>query len=254
MAIHEVFPKPLVKQVIFQIRFPNLFYIENKIGDIQLKIMKKFPVSNLLVQKQFLFADVNQESSLEEIKANISPNVNKKIWQFRSEDGVVLNILPDSLDMTSTSHKTYNNEGSEHRFRDVIQFVVDAFLRETGIPIINRIGLRYIDEGPVFENTNDSFSSCYNSIFNLGRFDLRTVNAFNSIASIQVDGNTYVNYREELQKTEAGSKLTLDFDGVSNNIDVERYLEVLDRLHEIISNEFEKTIQPRIYDYMKEKS
>ena len=31
MAINEVFPNPTVKKVIFQIRFPNLFFIESKI-------------------------------------------------------------------------------------------------------------------------------------------------------------------------------------------------------------------------------
>lgn len=38
MPINEVFVNPTVKQVIFQVKFPNLFFIESKIGDIQLKI------------------------------------------------------------------------------------------------------------------------------------------------------------------------------------------------------------------------
>jgi len=45
MQINEVFPNPTVKQVIFQIRFPNLFYLESKIGEYQLKIMQRFPES-----------------------------------------------------------------------------------------------------------------------------------------------------------------------------------------------------------------
>ena len=49
MSINEIFPKPTVTQVIFQIRFPNLFFIENKIGDLQLKIMKEFPHSKLII-------------------------------------------------------------------------------------------------------------------------------------------------------------------------------------------------------------
>jgi hypothetical protein len=44
----EVFPNPTVKTVIFQIRYPNLFYIESRIGDIQVKIMDDFPESSLL--------------------------------------------------------------------------------------------------------------------------------------------------------------------------------------------------------------
>ena len=33
MPIHEVFPSPTVKQVIFQVRFPNLFYLESRMGE-----------------------------------------------------------------------------------------------------------------------------------------------------------------------------------------------------------------------------
>jgi hypothetical protein len=47
VVITEVFPNPTVKQVVFQVKFPNLFYLENKIGDFQMKIMKDYPKSEL---------------------------------------------------------------------------------------------------------------------------------------------------------------------------------------------------------------
>ena len=47
----EIFSNPTVKKVIFQIRFPNLFFIENKIGDFQLKIMGMFPESKLIFRR-----------------------------------------------------------------------------------------------------------------------------------------------------------------------------------------------------------
>jgi hypothetical protein len=56
MVIKEIFPNPTVKQVIFQIRFPNLFYIENKIGDFQLKIMKEFPKSAIAISKTICYS------------------------------------------------------------------------------------------------------------------------------------------------------------------------------------------------------
>ena len=34
----EIYPNPTVKRVIFQARFPNLFYLESKIGDLQLLV------------------------------------------------------------------------------------------------------------------------------------------------------------------------------------------------------------------------
>jgi hypothetical protein len=57
MVINEVFPNPTVKQVIFQIRYPNLFYIENKIGDFQLKVMREFPESALIMKQRVIFAE-----------------------------------------------------------------------------------------------------------------------------------------------------------------------------------------------------
>ena len=68
MAITEIFPYPTVKQVVFEIRFPNLFYIENKIGEFQTKIMKEFPESALLFQRKFFFADVGTEEKLKGIE------------------------------------------------------------------------------------------------------------------------------------------------------------------------------------------
>ena len=70
--INEIFPHPTVKRVVFQIRFPNLFYIENKIGDFQMKIMKEFPQSALIFRKQVVFADIGPEIKLENIPSQRS--------------------------------------------------------------------------------------------------------------------------------------------------------------------------------------
>jgi hypothetical protein len=56
MPLAEVFRNPTVKQVAFEIKFPNLFFIESKIGDLQMIIMDKFPESALLFQRQIMFA------------------------------------------------------------------------------------------------------------------------------------------------------------------------------------------------------
>ena len=51
MSLNEVFPNPLVKTVAFQIVFPSLFFLERRIGDFQVTIMKQFPTSHLLIQR-----------------------------------------------------------------------------------------------------------------------------------------------------------------------------------------------------------
>jgi len=56
VAESEVFPNPTVSKVIFQIRFPALFYVDSRMGEFQLKVIEMFPVSALAVRRQFLIA------------------------------------------------------------------------------------------------------------------------------------------------------------------------------------------------------
>ena len=116
MAINEVFPNPTVKQVIFQIIFPNLFSIESKIGDFQAKILSEFPESSLMFRKQIVFADIGPEGKIEQLPGGLSEG--QKVWQFKSEKKINLNVLTNSLDLTSNYHKTYNNTDASVRFRD----------------------------------------------------------------------------------------------------------------------------------------
>lgn len=148
MSIDEVFPNPTVREVIFQIRFPNLFYMENKIGDLQLEIMEEFPKSALLIRRKVVFADVGAGERISEIGNDLDQGTGIKIWQFSSKKNFQLNVTSDSLDITSQHHKTYDLEGGD-KFRDIIRYVLDCFFQITKIPILSRIGLRYIDECPI---------------------------------------------------------------------------------------------------------
>lgn len=65
---YKIYKNPTVKTVIFQIKYSNLFMIENKIGEYQTKIMEKFPESSFTVRRELLFADVGPEFKMEEIK------------------------------------------------------------------------------------------------------------------------------------------------------------------------------------------
>jgi len=249
MAITEIFKNPTVKQVIFQVRYPNLFYIENKIGDIQMRIMKEFPVSSLLFRRNVMIADIGPGAKVEDLPIPTDDNFNKKIWQFKSEKKVILSIQSDSLDITSSYHKTYNL-GEGEKFRDVVKFVIDNFLEETKLPMFSRIGLRYIDECPIPSKDNDTFSSYYNTAFPLVRFDLKDAEEMDFKAKVHRDGH-FLRYVESLKKKDDGYKLLLDFDGSSNNVESKNYLEVSDKLHEIISKEFKKSIKEPVLKYMR---
>lgn len=249
MAISEVFPNPTVKQVIFQIRFPNLFYMESRIGDLQLKIMKMFPKSALRFRRQVLFADIGPEGRLERVPEGLDSELGKRVWNFKSDKDFELNVLSNSLDITSRHHKTYNLEGGD-RFREVIAFVVDSFIEVTSIPIMTRIGLRYIDECPIPAMQNDAFLSYYRSTFPLDRFNLADAKEMR-FQTVVKTGEYCMRYVEALAPTDDEYSLILDFDGFAENIDARDYLQVTDDLHTIILNEFERTIREPVIEYMR---
>jgi len=253
MSINEIFPNSTVKQVIFQIRFPNLFYMESKIGDLQLGIMQEFPESSLIERRKIVFVDVgtNLKPLDDDLDKETDKETGRKIWQFKSPKDFQLNVLSNSLDITSQYHKTYNL-GDGDKFRDIIKFVLDTFLKVTAIPIINRIGLRYVDECPVPSKDNKSYKSYYNSAFPLNRFNLADAEEMVSIVKTK-RGKHYLRYIESLQKVDNEYKLILDFDSYAINIKPEIYLDVTDELHAIISDEFEKTIKEPVLEYMRKK-
>jgi len=249
MTINEIFPNPTVKQVAYEIRFPNLFYMEKNIADLQVEIMEEFPQSALLLRRQFIFADIGPEGRIEKLPPDLDKEAVKKIWQFKSEKDFELNVLNDSLNIVSRYHKTYNLEGGD-KFRDIIEFVLSRFFKVISIPTIKRIGLRYIDVCPIQSKDNESFTSWYNSTFPLARFNL--ADADEMIFKTKVKkGDYYLTYIESLIKENDEYKLKLDFDGYAENIKPEDYLNITDKLHAIILAEYEDKIKEPVYKYMR---
>lgn len=251
MSTGEIFPNPTVKTVIVQVRYPNLFYVEGRMGDFQVKVMREFPDSSLLYRRSVLMADIGPEGKIEKIPGQ-EEVVGKKIWQFRSEKGYLVDVMTDNLTISSQYHKTYNL-GEKDRFRDIVKLVLDAFLETMTIPIINRIGLRYIDECPVPSKENSTFRSWYNSSFPIDRFSIEDAKEM-SFFAITKRKEYMLRYGEYLKPTEKGNYiLTLDFDGQAGRTDAKDYLQVLDSLHEIISDEYQITIKEPVKDYMRRK-
>jgi uncharacterized protein (TIGR04255 family) len=252
MTIDKIFPNPTVKQVLFQVRFPNLFYLENKIGDLQMRVMDRFPESSLLHRRQIVFADLGPDSEISDIPRDSAEALGAKVWQFKSPQKFVLNITSNSLDITSEYHKSYNLEGGD-KFRDIIQFVVGCFLAVAPIPVFERIGLRYIDECPILEKNNATLCAYYNTTFPVGRFDIADAIEMEFKTVVHRNGSS-MRYSESLVKIENTDqyKLIMDFDGARGRIEANKYLEVLDSLHILISDEYEKSIKQPLIDYMSQ--
>ena len=250
MAITEVFQNPTAKQVIFQIRFPNLFFIESKIGELQMAIIDKFPESALVFRRQIVFADIGPREKLEELQDKVTTESGRKVWSFASPLGYKLNVLTDSLDITSEYHKTYNNKKSENRFRDIIEHVLNPFFNITKLPFIGRIGLRYIDECPFSKTTTEDFLLHFNSCFSTKRFSIED-SVEHQYKAVVKRGDHFVRYVETLNSQSNPPMLNMDFDGFALNVPTERYIETTDALHDIILKEFELTIKEPVYKYMR---
>jgi uncharacterized protein (TIGR04255 family) len=251
MAITEVFPNPTVKEVHFEIRFPNLFYIESKIGEFQLQIMDRFPKSEEVFQRQVLIADLGPEGKLNLPPEELHGPAVSKIWKFTSETGLEVDARTDHLGIKSTRHRTYNNPGASERFRDLIELVVEKFLMVTCLPMVTRVGLRYINDCPVPPAlTNSEFQRFYDTALALHRFDLSCARemGFRTIVS---KGTHCLTYRETLAKRGETFRLTLDLDAFSTEVTPGSCLAVTDELHNTIVAEFEHSIKGPVYDYMR---
>lgn len=252
MPIEEIFPNPTVKQVVFQIKYPNLFYLESKIGDIQLKIIDSFPVSSLVIARPLLFANLGHEGKPSDIP--LEDMNSKKIWQFKSaNEDVTINISSDTIDISSGSHKTYNQPDSDKKFRDTINLVVKSFLAVINIPLkFTRIGLRYINECPLPNKDNKTFLEYYNSVFPTDRFNIENTNEMVFRVVVQ-KGDYHLIYSELLNTIDNKNIFILDFDAFANITPSADYLDITDHLHDMIIEEFQKTINAPVYHFMREK-
>jgi len=248
MPLSEVFPNPTVKQVVFAVQFPNLFFIESKIGDLQMKIMDKFPESALLFQRPVVFA---MGEKIEDIQQKLPQEQGVKIWQFNNSAlGYTLAVSSNSLSITSNFHKTYNNQQAENRFRDIIAHVLKPFFDLTNLPTVSRVGLRYIDECPFKERTTASFCSHFNSCFSTERFSIEDSVEHQYVAFVKRK-DFFLRYAETYNSQTNPTSITLDFDGSAKDVPSPKCLDTADQLHVLIAEEYKSTIKGPVYDYMR---
>ncbi len=252
--MREIFDNPTIQSVTLEIRFPALFYIESKIGDFQKAIFDKFPASALLSRKSINFFVAGQQVKAEDInKANQAPTADAMIWEFKSEDNYTLHVINNSITISSTVHKTYNNEGGE-KFREMIIFAIGKFIEIVSIPRIDRIGLRYINTCPFPTGGEEEFNKYYKIGMPFSRFPLSKIQQSNFTIVSNIKDNYTLRFTEAINSLVNPKQVLLDYDASKTNITPDKYLETADALHEIISEEFEKSIGEGLINYMKQKN
>ena len=130
--------------------------------------------------------------------------------------------------------------------------MLNSFFEVTQIPIVKRIGLRYIDECPIPEKTNKAFKEYYKTTFPLARFKFEDAKEMR-FRTVVKRGDYFLTFVESLSATNDACKLILDFDGFGENIGPADCLKVLDRLHDLISKEYNKSLKAPVYEYMRKE-
>lgn len=251
MTINEVFTNPTVKSVFFEVRFPNLFFLESKLGDFQLKVLDRFPDSSVAFRRQFVIGETAPGAPVPDTTTISDDMAGQKVWTFKSPLNYELALETSRLVISSQHHKTYNL-GDGDRFREIIQYVVGAFLSVVQVPTFLRVGLRYSDECPVPSKDNATFRSYYNTTFPLDRFALDTASEMR-FHTVTRRGDCFLRLLEQLRQKKDGQWiLILDFDAYRERIDAAQYLDVTDNLHDIVSDAFEESIKLPLYDYMRQ--
>jgi uncharacterized protein (TIGR04255 family) len=243
----EIFQFPSVKEVDFEIRFPHLFIIENKIGEFQEGIIAEFPDSQIILEKQMMFTNTGIEGELEKVP-DAEPVI-RKSWLFKSEKGYEVKIATNLLIVTSHHHKTYDNAGGDN-FRNIVSLVTKNLFKIVKIPILKRVGLRYIDECPLPSKDNATFEKFFNSTLPIKRFPITEVE--NSYFQITTNRKNHkLIFREALVQKGEKYNLTLDFDGFENQVPNSELMNVTDELHAIIDDEYFSLINDPFKEYMR---
>jgi uncharacterized protein (TIGR04255 family) len=243
----ETFLHPTVTQVIFQLRFPKLFFLQSKIGELQLELMSRFPKSESVVQRA-LFIAQGPHDKLQELLKERPNDEDERIWTFEDDGGLKVEVKLDSLTVVSTKHKSYRNEVNS--FRDNLQFIVGVFLKHAPLQRIARVGFRYVDECPFPSLTNDCFLRYFNSCLPLDRFRVHECSEMACRANRVSDVGS-LRYVEGIFVKGTRNILLIDMDAYAEEVLASDILTTTDGLHTLIRREFEGTVKEPVLAYMR---
>jgi hypothetical protein len=118
------------------------------------------------------------------------------------------------------------------------------------IPLALRVGLRYVNECPIFNRSTERFNECYNSILPMSRFRLEQVANMDCAVVANMEQCQF-RHLESMRLTPEGGQLVLDLDAWAENVPSENVMASTDVLYETIATGFRDTVKQPIIDYMR---
>ena len=155
------------------------------------------------------------------------------------------------MSIDSTVHKTYNNDG-EVKLRELIVFCLDAFKNHVNLPYVNRVGLRYINECPLQEKSTKTYNETIVSGIQTNKFAIENIDEMHVRVIHNVGDGIKLIYQEFFDANSIlKERLNLDIDGFLTNVLFEDCIDVTDKIHSAIEDEFFGTLKEPVLSYMK---
>lgn len=240
----EVFANSPLFEVAFEVRFPNLFYISQKIGEFQLDIVDDFPKSSQVFTQSFVIGEKKEVIS-DKDNANPIPR-----WQFENETGKTrIMVYSDKLNIVSQEYKSYNHP-SERKFRDLITKILSIFTKVVPMKKFSRVGIRYIDHCPLESLNNEYFKKYYDPIFNIDKYKVENISDNFFMVNIKREQYNLL-FQCGIRKLDGGYKYIMDYDGYATDIEANSCITTTDELRRLIKKEFLSNITEEFKQYMR---
>jgi len=240
----EVFANSPLFEVAFEVRFPHLFYIAQKIGEFQLDIVDDFPKSSQVFTQSFVFGE-KREVIPDKDNVNAIPS-----WQFENETGKTrIVVYSNKLNIISREYKSYNHP-SEKKFKDLITKILSVFAKTVPMKKFSRIGIRYIDHCPLERLDNEYFKNYYNPIFNIDKYKVEDI--LDNLFMVNIKREQYnLLFQCGIRKLDVGYKYIMDYDGYATEIEADSCITTTDELRRLIKKEFLSNITEDFKKYMR---
>jgi uncharacterized protein (TIGR04255 family) len=249
MSVTNNYKKNFLKNVIFRLDYSIILDLsENKPINFQKEIIDDFPILEPITQLGFQLEQQGEEMS--------AKNLKKTIWKFLSKDKLKSIELDQEYLSISIKNNTYTTFGE---YRELVEKIITLFYNNYPSTIINRLGLRYINEIQINESDNfewsnyldDSLTGCFNFLEDKTKVK-RVINSFIT----KVNDNSFLNFKYGIFNKHFPSEIVdktfiLDYDCYTREqLEKSDILPKIGLYNEVITEKFEKSIKKGLRDLL----
>lgn len=244
------YSKNNLNEVIFQIRFPPLLKLytdkKNAASEFQNIIINEFPETEFQKKRKI---SVTIDSTGKPIESETNDEF--LTWVFINKKGKHVKLNGKEL-ILSYKGENYN---CFDEFKKDIELTLKG-ISIYNLPKINSIGLRYINQIKINdESTLDEYINRNLHLIN-NEFDNEQVVQSMSRTELKIKDYTlafqYGQFNPEYPNMTSKKEFILDYDCILNDEeDFDNIITNLNKMHEIISNRFEKDIKDKLREEMR---